>query len=147
MESIHDYVDEQILNNMTNDIFKMPERVKKGLPLVYKEKQIEFLQRILEIAKESVGYYLDDAIHIMELLDKGYSIEEIVQSNNKLSDADLVRSFVLEWSKRGVEYFLATIPFKYEELPLENREAIEEIDAQNRIYHDNEIRRNSGIKK
>ena len=83
----------------------------------------------------------------MELLDKGYSIEEIVQSNNKLSDADLVRSFVLEWSKRGVEYFLATIPFKYEELPLENREAIEEIDAQNRIYHDNEIRRNSGIKK
>ena len=132
MELKSDFCDGMVVNN----ILKMPERMEKGLKLVYPEKQNEYLDFLLSRVKLSDGLYIDRALEVMQALEDGKSVEEAAEliKDFGFTFASLVKSVVLSWSKRGPEFFKATLTFPYEDLLPDTKRDIARIEKENSEY-------------
>ena len=132
MELKSDFCDGMVVNN----ILKMPERMEKGLKLVYPEKQNEYLDFLLSRVKLSHGFYIDCALEVMQALEDGKSVEEAAELIKDLgfTSARLVNSVVLSWSKRGPEFFKATLACPYEDLLPDTKRDIARIEKENSEY-------------
>ncbi len=135
-ELLRDFVNNQVLEITKYAIEKMPERMDKGLALVYKERQLDYLQWLLDNALKSNGYYIDEALEVMQALESGCSVKEAFDlfSDKEGAHAALVRSFVLSWSKRGPEFFKGSLDFPFSNLPRETQREIKELENNNQRF-------------
>lgn len=134
-------IDEHILNTIKNNITKLPERMEKGLTLIFPEKREEYLDFLLDRAKIDDCYYIDNVLEVMQALEEGKTIEEaasLIKSPNSNFYEAKVKSTVLSYSKRGPEFFKGTLPCTYEELCPDVKNAIEKIEQENMLYAQNQ---------
>ena len=136
-EILKQFVTERVFKVMYDNMNKIPERMERGLKLIYPEKKVEFLEMLLEICKNTHGDYLDLAFEVCEALDSGATIEEarnLLPKELGPIGQGIVRSYVLKISKRGPEYYFKTIPMPFANLSDEDKKYFFKIQNENTIY-------------
>ena len=117
-EILIDYIEARNINDLVASIYDLPNWMERGLKLVYQERVEAFLKFLLDKAKNGSGIYVQNALDVMEALDNGATFEEadkLLEDYGNFSK-EITRSFVLEWSKRGPQYYKETLEFPIEEL-------------------------------
>lgn len=131
-----EFVDKQVLNDMKTNINKMPERMERGLSLIYPEKSESYLDFLLDRSKKGNCEHIDVALDVMQALACGQTIQEaatLIEEPTSLFGAK-VRSVILSWAKQGPEFFKETLPCPYEALNQETQAAIAAIEQENKTY-------------
>ncbi len=94
-------------------IAKIPSWIERGKALIYPERLKEW-EECVEIRAGDLyhGIELDDALTLMEKLESGAPIEEVIkifeEQNHSGASASIVRSIILTFSKRGPEFYKST---------------------------------------
>lgn len=131
-----EFLDAQVLNDMKININKMPERMERGLSLIYPEKSESYLEFLLDRSKRGKCEHIDVALDVMQALDCGQTIQEaatLIDEPTSLFGAK-VRSVILSWAKQGPEFFKETLPCPYEALDQSTQESIALIEKENKTY-------------
>ena len=148
LKSLKQILDQQQFDETVDNISNMPKRMEKGLSLVYPEKQLPFLEFLIDEAYDLDGIIIDTALKIMQYLEYGMSVEDITSLLAYPQDipfAAAVNGIVLECSKRGPEYFKATLTFPYDELLPQTKNDVARLEQENLIYEANAKKRANGI--
>lgn len=144
--NIKDFIDKQIINEMQENIQKMPIRMEKGLSLIYPEKHERYLEFLIDRGKKGNCNHIDTALDVMQALENGQSIEEtasLIEEPTSIFGAK-VRSVVLSWSRQGPEFFKKTLPCPYDALDEDTKKAISLLEQENETYKEREkIKRKS----
>ena len=112
----------------------IPSWIERGKALIFPERYEEWEQCVQVRAKDLYhGMDLDAALEIMEVLDKGASIEEAKkilddQNHSGMSDS-IVRNIIFHFSSKGPEFWEAT---SFERIPLETRRIIKAKKKENK---------------
>lgn len=113
----------------TNEILKnrAPEWRKKAASLVYPERMEEW-ERVMKqrVGERFKGAELDLALGAMELLDKGLSFEKVERyiedKSRTITGASMAENIVLNFSKRGPDFFESVRPNDAKELVAQLRD-------------------------
>ena len=136
IERLKMWINNRSLVGLIEDTNKLPDRMRRGLSLVYPERQTAFLDDLLEKTKNGQGLFVEDALQVIQALEDGYSVEDadrlIKDKGNFYKQR--VRSYVLTWSKRGPEFFKKTLPIPFSKLQPDIIRDINKIEQENLIY-------------
>lgn len=95
-----------------------PEWMKRAESLVYPEKMAEW-KRCID-TRANYGEELDMALGAMELLDQGASFEDVEKyiedASTSLSGVKIAENLVLNFSKKGPDFFESIRPGEYQDL-------------------------------
>ena len=139
INALDKYFTSKIIDDLIANIYDLPKWMERGLELVYPEKQEAFLEFLLEKAKSGSGICIQNALDVMEALENGATIEEadeLVEDYGNFSK-QITRGYVLEWSKRGPEYYKKTLGFPLKELKSDVLNQIDTIENMNKKYEMN----------
>ena len=112
----------------------IPSWIERGQTLIFPERYEEWVQFVQTLATDlDYGMLLDPALEIMEILDKGASMEEAKkmldgQCHSGTSES-IVRNMVFEFSSQGPEFLEATA---YGEISPETKQIIEAKKQENK---------------
>ena len=112
---------------------RIPSWIERGQALIFPERYEKWEQCVQDSVKHLYyGMDLDAALEIMEVLDKGASIEEAKkilddQNHSGMSD-EIVRSIIFHFSSKGPEFWEAT---SSERIPLKTKKIIREKKKEN----------------
>ena len=135
-EAIKSIIEDCAVRNLTENINLLPERMNKGLSLIYPERQASFLDELLERTKNGYGAHVGNALEVMEALENGATVEEadqLVKDYGNFSK-QIIRGYVLGWSKRGPEFYRGTLPCNFYDLPADTIQEIEKLEEENLIF-------------
>ena len=114
------------------------EWIKEGEKLIYPERQKEWEECVYKRIDDIYnGKDIEAALEIMKKLDQGYEIDEIKEiiknQNHSGASESIVRNIILNFSKRGPEFFKETTPILNSEI----EDKIRQIEEQNNEYKNN----------
>lgn len=92
---------------------KIPAWVEKGASITYPERMESWKECVKARADDIYhGKELDEAIQLMEMLDSGASMEDVIKTFNEqghsVASGSMVRRILFHYSKKGPEFFEST---------------------------------------